>query len=187
MYKRQVVQSRRTNDFFYREYKVVGVTFDTDGVSRQELLEKIDCHAPPFSGELRYGLVPYDFEGEQAIGCLLYTSVLIEGLPCKCALVDLVAAPDDRAEHGNTGVSEQRFALNDRRTVVPHRDQDARRAYARTYPPHSGDPVSYTHLLSAEFYPPSKFLSAVGNGDAASDQGQRFSASGGGGDSPAAP
>ena len=63
-----VVQSRRTNDFFYREYKVVGVTFDTDGVSRQELLEKIDCHAPPFSGELRYGLVPYDFEGEQAIG-----------------------------------------------------------------------------------------------------------------------
>ena len=68
MYKRQVVQSRRTNDFFYREYKVVGVTFDTDGVSRQELLEKIDCHAPPFSGELRYGLVPYDFEGEQAIG-----------------------------------------------------------------------------------------------------------------------
>lgn len=63
-----VVRSRRTNDFFYREYKVVGVTFDTDGVSRQELLEKIDCHAPPFSGELRYGLVPYDFEGEQAIG-----------------------------------------------------------------------------------------------------------------------
>ena len=63
-----VVQSRRTNDFFYREYKVVGVTFDTDGVSRQELLEKIDCHAPPFSGELRYGLFPYDFEGEQAIG-----------------------------------------------------------------------------------------------------------------------
>lgn len=63
-----VVQSRRANDCFYREYKVVGVTFDTDGVSRQELLEKIDCHAPPFSGELRYGLVPYDFEGEQAIG-----------------------------------------------------------------------------------------------------------------------
>lgn len=63
-----VVQSRQTNDFFYREYKVVGVTFDTDGVSRQELLEKIDCHAPPFFGELRYGLVPYDFEGEQAIG-----------------------------------------------------------------------------------------------------------------------
>lgn len=63
-----VVQSRRTNDFFYREYKVVGVTFDTDGVSRQELLEKIDCHAPPFFGALRYGLVPYDFEGEQAIG-----------------------------------------------------------------------------------------------------------------------
>ena len=63
-----VVRSRRTNDFFYREYKVVGVTFDTDGVSRQELLEKIACHAPPFSGELRYGLVPYDFEGEQAIG-----------------------------------------------------------------------------------------------------------------------
>lgn len=63
-----VVQSRRANDCVYREYKVVGVTFDTDGVSRQELLEKIDCHAPPFSGELRYGLVPYDFEGEQAIG-----------------------------------------------------------------------------------------------------------------------
>lgn len=63
-----VVRDRRVNDFFYREYKVVGVTFDTDGVSRQELLEKIDCHAPPFSGELRYGLVPYDFEGEQAIG-----------------------------------------------------------------------------------------------------------------------
>ena len=67
------------------------------------------------------------------------TAVHIEGLPCKCALVDLVAAPDDRAEHGNAGVSEQRFALNDRRAVVPHRDQDARRAYARTYPPHSGD------------------------------------------------
>ena len=50
-----VVQSRRANDCVYREYKVVGVTFDTDGVSRQELLEKIDCHA-------------YDFEGEQAIG-----------------------------------------------------------------------------------------------------------------------
>lgn len=63
-----VVQSRRANDCVYREYKVVGVAFDTDGVSRQELLEKIDCHAPPFSGELRYGLVPYDFEGEQAIG-----------------------------------------------------------------------------------------------------------------------
>lgn len=63
-----VLPSRRANDCVYREYKVVGVTFDTDGVSRQELLEKIDCHAPPFSGELRYGLVPYDFEGEQAIG-----------------------------------------------------------------------------------------------------------------------
>lgn len=63
-----VLQSRRSNDCVYREYKVVGVTFDTDGVSRQELLEKIDCHALPFSGELRYGLVPYDFEGEQAIG-----------------------------------------------------------------------------------------------------------------------
>ena len=63
-----VVQSRRATDCVSRSYKVVGVTFDTDGVSRQELLEKIDCHAPPFSGELRYGLVPYDFEGEQAIG-----------------------------------------------------------------------------------------------------------------------
>lgn len=63
-----VLQSRRSNDCVYREYKVVGVTFDTDGVSRQELLEKIDCHALPFSGELRYGLIPYDFEGEQAIG-----------------------------------------------------------------------------------------------------------------------
>ena len=50
------------------EYKVVGVTFKSGKVPRQEILRNIHQHAPPFDKHIAVEVSQYDYNGEPALG-----------------------------------------------------------------------------------------------------------------------
>lgn len=55
------------NPFYYKSFKLAGVSFDNDdGSSRQQYLRKLRFKAAPFDDFVDITIEPYDFQGEPA-------------------------------------------------------------------------------------------------------------------------